>query len=620
MRVRLLPLLVAGLAATTPSPAITLVEDGRPAATLVVAAESTPALTAAAARLQRHVEEISGVRLPTVSSVEEVATAGRVLIGIAPEDGLDVSEDRLGYDGCLVRARGTELAFLGPRDAGVANGVSWFVEWKLGVHILGFGANDRVVPSASTVRVEDFEYAHKPSFAWRESWTSAVRGYSGYIRTLDESETPRSEEYYELNRRGGVSLSGSHSLYSYVPDSLFAAHPEYFPLIDGERVVESPRGGRVQRELSDPGVQGLVVESLRARYKPDAVAYVTVSPNDNPYWSESDADLAMAVDPAARMMLFCNRVVEALAPTHPRLGACFLAYSYSLTMEPPLEHRAHERVVPLVAPLGTCPVHLPDNEACPDHVHMQRIYEGWKQVADKVTTYPYIYANILPLPTPAVVAAEIRYYHDLGLFGVQREHMARGFGWELSYWLEWQLLWDATADVEGLRQVFMDGWYGPAAAPMQRIFDRIEPIVMGAPTGETMAERDRARNWRGWFRGWTDSFNELPPLLLTTAKANTKDLAAARALADTPTVRAHVERDAADLTAMAAYARGRIAFDRWDEGDLTAAAALHEIDAALAEVEPLQPLSPRGVHAQLGQLQRLREVIVPPLEESNANG
>ena len=174
-----------------------------------------------------------------------------------------------------------------------------------------------------------------------------------------------------------------------------------------------------------------------------------------------------ACAPSARqtfsMMLFCNRVVEALAPTHPGLGACFLAYSYSRTMEPPPVLRAHERVVPLVAPLGACPVHGPDHGSCPDHGEMRRIYEGWKQVAAKVTTYPYLYANILPLPTPRTVAEEIRYYHDLGLFGVQREHMARGFGWELSYWLEWQLLWDAGMDVSALRGIFMEGWYGAAA-------------------------------------------------------------------------------------------------------------------------------------------------------------
>ncbi len=604
-------ILLIGLISAAPVRALVLVEDGVPRATIVGRAGAGRTLDEAVRRLQTAVERVSGARLPVVDSLHQVRTAGRVLVGLAGSDGPpSIAGDRLGYDGCHLRLRGDELVVLGPTDAGVANGVSWFVEWKLGLHILGFGPGDRVVPSRSTIEVEDFEYVHRPSFAWRESWTSAVRGYEGYIRVLDEAEQGRSAEYYALNRRGGVSLSGAHSLYRYVPDSLFSSHPELFPLIDGKRVVESSRGGSVQRELSHPGVLRRVVESLRGRYAPEAVAFATVSPNDDPYWSESEADRALAEDPGARMLLFCNRVVEALAPTHPGLGACFLAYSYSATMEPPSGLRAHERVVPLVAPLGACPVHGPAEGRCPDHGEVGRIYEGWKQVAAKVTTYPYLYANILPLPTPRVVAAEIRYYHDLGLFGVQREHMARGFGWELSYWLEWQLLWDAEMDVPELRRVFMDGWYGAAAPAMQRIYDRVEAAVASAPPGRTMTGRDLVRYWRGWFTGWTDSFNQLPGLLSSTEAANAGDLAEARNLADTPVARAHVERDAADLTAMAAYGRGRLAFDTWEAGGSGRTEALGAIDSALTEVRRLQPTSVRGVHAVSGQLRRLREAVV----------
>jgi hypothetical protein len=240
---------------------------------------------------------------------------------------------------------------------------------------------------------------------------------------------------------------------------------------------------------------------------------------------------------------------------------------------------------------------------------MRRIYAGWKRVADRVTTYPYIYANILPLPTPSTVAEEIRYFHELGLFGVQREHMARGFGWELSYWLEWQLLWDASADVRTLRRVFMDGWYGDAAGPIQRIYDRVEAVVTSVPAGQPMTERDPVRNWRGWFRGWTDSFNQLPESLLATVPANLEDLAEARRLASRPTTRAHVERDAADLAAMAAYARGRVAFDRWEAGSAGQAATLAVLSESIEEAQRWQPVSPRGTHAQIGQLRRLLAAI-----------
>lgn len=607
-------LAMAGLLGLTEAEAVNLVHDGRPAATIVLAQPAPRHLAEAAALLQEYVARISGVQLSVVAAADE-AVGARVLIGPTPEaagvSGTEVGEERLGFDGCYVRARRHELVFLGPRDAGVRNGVCWFIERKLGAHILGFGPDDAVIPSSRSVAVDDFVYAHRPSFTWRQSWTSVVRGYQGYIRVLDEEEAGREDRYYALNRRGGVALSGAHSLYRYVPDSLFATHPEYFPLLDGERRDRAPDGERVQRVLSNPGVLDLVVEQLRSQYLPDAVAYATVSPNDNPHWCQSAADRAMAADPAARMMLFCNRVVEALEPTHPRLGACFLAYTYSATMTPPLDHRAHPRVVPLVAPLGSCPVHpLATSDACPDQVRMRATYDGWRQVADRVTAYPYLYANVLPLPTPAAIAAETRYYHELGLFGVQREHMARGFGWEMSYWLEWQLLWDATLDVAALRRTFLEGWYGAAADPMARVYERVEAAVAAAPVGTTMA-RDRARHWRGWFEGWTDCFGQALPGLVATMEANRRDMARALDLADTAAARAHVERDAADLESMELYALGRMAFDRWDASGLAEdrRGALRVIYANLARFQELSSRSRRGAQAQMGQLMKLRDAL-----------
>lgn len=594
--------------------ALDLVRDGRATATIVLAQPAPQSLVAAADLLREYVRRITGVQLPVVWDASE-ATGTRILMGPLPEaigaGPADLAPERLGYDGCLIVARGDELAFLGPRSAGVRNGVAWFVEWKLGVHALGFGPDDVIVPSQTTLSVGDFTYSHRPSFTWRQSWTSVVRGYDGYIRVLDEEEAGREQGYYTLNRRGGVSLSGSHSLYLYVPDSLFATHPEYFPLIGGQRRDRAEDGERVQRVLSNPGVLDLVVQQLAHRYEPDAVAYATVSPNDNPYWCESPADVAMAADPAARMMLFCNRVVEALEPTHPHLGACFLAYSYSSTMTPPLGRRAHPRVVPLVAPLGACPVHrLATSDTCPDQARLRATYDGWRQVAEKVTTYPYAYANVLPLPTPAAVAAETRYYYDQGLFGVQREHMARGFGWEMSYWLEWQMLWDATLDEAMLRRTFLEGWYGAAADPMARVYERVEAAVAAAPVGAVMA-RDGARNWRGWFEGWTDCFGQALPGLLGTMEANRGDLARALTRADTPRTRAHVERDAADLESMELYALGRLAFDRWDASGLEAdrRGALRVIYANLARFQELRGRSRRGSQAQMGQLMKLRDAL-----------
>jgi len=411
----------------------------------------------------------------------------------------------------------------------------------LGVYRFGLRDDALVVPQRQTVTVEDFYYAHKPSFAWRASWISSMN------QAYSDEEVGNHGKYLAFNRRGGISLSGAHSLFYLVPPDLFEQHPEYFPLINGKR---TPHG---QLCLSNPGVFERVVNNLKSS-PTDSVQVVTVSPNDTAGWCECENCKRMAEDTAARMMLFCNQVIEALEPTHPRLGACFLAYSVSQTMEPPLGLKAHPRVVPLIAPLGFSPVHPITSQDCPNSAEMRRIYEGWREVAEKVTTYPYMYGGllrgILPLPVPAVVVEDTLYYHKLGLIGVQREHvgnyMARGFGWELSYWLEWQLLWDIDQDVDALRRVFYEGYYGAAAEPMQRIYERVEPAVMNSPVGN---KKNR--------RGFTDCAAELAASLAPILPANRNDIKEALRLANTPSARAHVEIDERTLTAMEEYVGGQ---------------------------------------------------------------
>ena len=294
----------------------------------------------------------------------------------------------------------------------------------------------------------------------------------------------------------------------------------------------------------------------------------------------------MAEDPAARMMLFCSRVVAALEETHPKLGTCFLAYDHSRTLAPPVGLEAHQRVVPLIAPLGVTSVHPLDSD-CPNSVALRKVYEGWSQVCPSgTTTYPYMFggplAGALPLPVPAVVARDTRYYYKAGLMGVQREHVghyyARGLGWELSYWLEWQLFWDVNQDVDKLRQVFFKGYFGAAAQPMSRIYSRIESAVINSPVGSEIQQR----RGRDVVRCDEKLYDSLTP----TFSANRKDLFEAMTLADTPAARAHVEIDGLSLTAIEEYITAQLAYATWadNKDELARKAAQRRIEAARAEM------------------------------------
>ena len=571
--------------ASEPKGSIVLVKEGLPAASIVIRGDAGWQIKTAAEDLRDYIERISGAVLPIVSDEEDVQGT-RILIGSSKAtEGIeeDLSEERLGYDGCVAGILGNELVFLGPRDAGAANGVYWFLEWVLDVHWFGLRDDSLVLPNKHSIIVEEFYYAHKPSFAWRASWISSIQA------AYTEQEAANCGKALRFNHRDGIELSGAHSLCYLVPDSLFAEHPEYFPLIDGKRTAK-----RAQLCLSNPEVLRIVVETLKERNQPDAFKYESVSPNDCAGWCECEACRQMAEDPAARMMLFCNQVIEALEETHPRLGACFLAYDHSRTLEPPLGYKGHPRVVPLIAPLGVISVHPLDSN-CPNSVALRKVYEGWSEVCPGgTTTYPYMFggplAGALPLPVPAVVARDTQYYYKAGLMGVQREHVghyyARGLGWELSFWLEWQLFWDIKQDVGKLRKTFFTGYFGAAAEPMARIYERIESAVINSPVGSETAQK------RG--REVSLCSKKLYRSLLPTLAANRSDLLEAMRLADTPWAKTHVEIDGLALTAIEEYVTSQNAYAKWKENktEPTRQAAVRRIEAAKVEMDKIVERAP----------------------------
>jgi len=115
-----LALLAAGLAAVGASPStadvvhhFTLVRDGKPAATIVVAAEPTPSARLAALELQNHVRLITGVVLPIARDTQPVRGA-RVLVGeSAATRDMGLTSERFDPQEYLIRFRPDTLILIG---------------------------------------------------------------------------------------------------------------------------------------------------------------------------------------------------------------------------------------------------------------------------------------------------------------------------------------------------------------------------------------------------------------------------------------------------------------------------------------------------------------------------
>src|SRR5262249_20751239 len=147
-----------------------------------------------------------------------------------------------------------------------------------------------------------------PALEYREVfWTDIMRDADFAARHRLNGE------HYKLTEKHGgrrvVYFPFVHSFDSLIPRELYAEHPEYFPLIEGQR-----KYGYVQRCLSYPDVLKLAITNVRQWIKehPEATI-ISVSQNDTANWCHCDTCKALddaEGSPAASLLKFVNAIAE----------------------------------------------------------------------------------------------------------------------------------------------------------------------------------------------------------------------------------------------------------------------------------------------------------------------
>ena len=231
---------VSTCAVSTAVADVTIVSNGQPNATIVVAADADEVVIDAVADLQACLQKMSGATLPITNTTP---TSGNIIfVGRVPEVDMffpDLDSMDLGPDGFVIKAAANLIFITGqsdghnsnyhPRiDCGTPNAVYAFLE-TLGCRWYLPGDDGEVVPSVSTIVVPEQDVVSKPDFDGR--WVG-----SGAAEDMGE---PLLSEYMTWLGRMRTSPNAhheGHQMSSLVPRSLFATHPEYFALIDGVRV------------------------------------------------------------------------------------------------------------------------------------------------------------------------------------------------------------------------------------------------------------------------------------------------------------------------------------------------------------------------------------------------
>jgi hypothetical protein len=168
----------------------------------------------------------------------------------------------------------------GGKSNGTANGIYTFLEDYLSVRWLMPGDLGRDVPAKRTFTVAEINRMEVPAFFARK------------MPFMQNRE--RAVKQWEARQKLGVSVNVIQrpTWKRNVPPSMFATHPDWFPMINGKRTIDMHN---YKLETTNPELIKLFAENAIASLKAHPGQYtVSLSPTDFPRgWSESEESKAL---------------------------------------------------------------------------------------------------------------------------------------------------------------------------------------------------------------------------------------------------------------------------------------------------------------------------------------
>lgn len=469
---------------------IDLASDGIVAHRIVIAQDASPMEREAAELLRFHLRQITGADF-IVEDDEESRGPDEIVVGSCNRlAALDIHAELtdLPADGYIIRSCGRSLVLAGGSPAGTRNAVFGFLEDHLGCRL--YAPDAAVLPQHRTLRLGPVNDRQAPVFTHRETHHFFPLKSERYVR------------WHRLTGRKDRSRTWGmwvHTFNRLVPEEIwFDEHPDYFCEINGRRVRDG------QLCLSHPEVFEIAVENLERMMeeKPDAQIW-SVSQNDN--YNYCTCEKCREVDErngshSGSILAFVNRV----ARRFPRKTISTLAYQYSRAAPAEI---APEKNVNIMFCSIECNRSRPLAED-PDEAGFRRDIEDWSRLTDNIVVWDYVvqFRNYLdPFPNLHVLQPNLQFFARNGCTMMFQQGSGGSITefHELRTYLIAKLLWNPDADVDAIRDDFLNGYYGRAGPYIGKYIDTMHRALI---------ESGRKLDIYGYPSGGLDSY--LAPELL----------------------------------------------------------------------------------------------------------
>jgi len=470
-----------------------LVEQGRPVATIMTAAQPSDNAKTAAAELQKYVEKMSGVRLTIVDDTAQVS-GPVVLVGPSrltaqiPDLRIPAGKTRnLREEGFVVRTVGDRLVLAGndvPPYFGTRYAVVYLLH-ELGVRWFMPGEIGEVVPSMNTIKIGPINVTQKPDFPMRNFWEHGRGKMVAELREwkIHNMLNPDSQDAF------GVPADGS--IGRYLPKDKFDTYPEWFALQrDGTRDSSHPC-------TTSEGMIEYVAERIKreARSGNKVSAFAPVDGNPR-CWCENCERIGNAFDgyganerdpipessASNEWFYFVNRILAKVNeefPEHIIASNGYANRDIPPEVPPHIPFDASNNLTVMFANIGACTIHAYDDPKCWQMHRQAQMIRQWCKLSDKVWIYNYNYTMLVNKGTLTPVVQRIRrnipLLKEWGVVGFYDQDEG---DWALSglptRLVRARLQWDTKADVDAILEDFFTQWFGPAAQPMKAYYQALE--------------------------------------------------------------------------------------------------------------------------------------------------
>jgi hypothetical protein len=444
-----------------------LFKQGKSDYTIVLGDSASESEKWAVKELQAAIKQVGGVDL-AVRSDNEPLTGHELVIGYNRHTRqlLSVSQPANGDESFSYQNLGPHLVIYGGKQRGTMYGVFTFLERELGCR--WYTPRVTVMPHKEAYTFVDLYHHEKPGVRVRNDF---------YYEAFDPIWAAHNKVNGAMGYReqpGGVEAYWAvHTFYPLMPpEEFFAKHPEYYSLIDGQRIHD-----HAQLCVTNEDVVRILTERMRQSIKknPQYLIYC-LSQNDwrNPCQCEKCQAIARAEESEAGPIVWLvNRVAEALEKEFPGKYIGTLAYQY--TRKPPKTIKPRENVVIRLCSIECCFSH--DFNHCPENVSFVEDLKGWARIAPHMYIWDYV-VNFshytMPYPNFRVLKSNIQTLRDNKAIGImeQAAYQSRGGEFaELRAYVLAKLLWDPECDVDPVINDFMYGYYGRSGQYVAAYFD-----------------------------------------------------------------------------------------------------------------------------------------------------